>query len=66
MSTLKEYLLVEMDPERKNALSSALKKIAEFGKGSWQDPDVKKARKRQKRRAQEKTQALQARRDLDP
>ena len=55
-----------MDPERKNALSSALKKIAEFGKGSWQDPDVKKARERQKRRAQEKTQALQARRDLDP
>lgn len=66
MPSLTEYLLEEMDPERKKALNAALKQIdKQFGKGSWHDPDVKKARERRNRKSQEKGRALQVKRDKE-
>jgi hypothetical protein len=64
MTSLTEHLLEEMDSDRKKHLNAALKQIEkQYGKGSWHDPEVKKAREKKNRAAQEKGRKLQAKRD---
>ncbi len=66
MSSLVTHLLVEMDPERKRALDAALKQIEkQYGKGSYHDPEVRKAREKKQAKSREAYKKHNERREAE-